>query len=711
MSHKDEYSELAKPSPINLTECFIKTVAFLQLERGYDVTQFKIIQHFRQYHLQLPLQEMISDFVSNKYEYGVILNSHNFIEGFFTHQMLLEHCYEVGFSEVGAIDSLHSFSQMINKNFIILTDIPTNIYFFNHQTDLYFIRDEDEIIGLIDQSVVLQCFAQKIQSEKHHFDSVFNAVPSGIMSVNIEGNITMMNPAAEKISGVKREKAIGNFITDVVPPKGLLRVLQTGKGHVEKYKVGKRWYVSHREPIYDGKQLIGAVGVFDDISKLETLSTELETVKRLAKENETLLSNSLDGVAIIDEKGNILQQNTRFHEMNLTILYDKQQHLKLFECLQEALRTNTQQVYEEYIGKIIAIYRISFTPINEENQQPSQIFVRIQDITEQKKVTKQLNNLQEMVDFFLLLKPHEPFIYSSEEMKALANKIKKMVKVNAPILLKGGIGTGRSTLTRQIILQSERRNAPFLEIDCRGKSYLELENLLFNSKSNRLLNMLTGGTIYFKNIDFLPFPLQNRLASLLSHPSVSNQLDQNEKVVDIDIRLIASVSNEISFTGDMPFSEQLYYLLNAFTITIPSLESRTEDVKVIVQQFIDVLNDKYKTETSITANALEFVSRKKWKGNLLDIKVLLEQIMVMHPNQVINADCIIHYLQEPKRKLDKPIVVNQIIPLKQAKEVVEKELIEMVSEQNISYRKMAKILEVNPSTIVRKIQKINCDLT
>ncbi|MFJ8260745.1 sigma 54-interacting transcriptional regulator [Rummeliibacillus sp. NPDC094406] len=668
------------------------------------MTQIEIIQHFGKYQLQLPLREMISNFVTNKYDYAVILSNKNSIEGFFTNQILLDYCYKLGFSQVNALDSLRSFSKTLNKNFSLLSDIPTSLHFFNHKTELYFIRENENIIGLIDNAVFLQYFSKKMQSEKHHFDTVFNAVPSGIMSVNIEGHITMMNPAAEKISGVKRNKAVGKFITDVVPPRGLLRVLQTGKGHVEKYQVGKRWYISNREPIYDGKQLTGAVGIFDDISKMEMLSTELETVKRLAKENETLLANSLDGVAIIDEKGTILQQNTRFHEMNLTILFNKQQHLKLFELLQEALRTNTHHVYEEYIIKINAIYRISFTPIKEEqNEQPSQIFVRIQEITEQKKVTEQLNKLQEMNDYFLQLNPDESFIYSSDEMKALANNIKKIVKVNAPVLLKGDVGSGRSTIARQIILQSGRRNAPFLEIDCRGKSYKELENLLFDLTSNRLLSVLSGGTIYFKNIDFLPLPLQIKLADLLSHPSVSNQLDQNERV--IDIRLIASVRKDIHLSGDMPISEQLYYLLNAFTIAVPSLDSRREDVRLIMEHFVDVVNEKYNTETLITENALDFISRKKWKGNLLEIKEILEQMMVMNPNQLIDESCIINFLQESEQKLDKPIIVNQIIPLKQAKEVVEKELIEMMSEQNISYRKMAKILEVNPSTIIRKVQK------
>lgn len=665
--------------------------------------QIGIIQHFGKYEKQLPLPDMIKDFISNQYDYAVIINNRNEIEGFFTNKMLLEYTYKLGFNKVNSYDSLISFSNTLNTNFTILKEIPTNLQFYKDETELYFIHLADEVIGLIDRVEFLKYYSKKMQLEKHHFDTVFNAVPSGIMSVNIEGHITMMNPAAEKISGVTKKMAIGNFITDVVPPKGLLKVLQTGKGHVEKYKVGKRWYVSHREPIYDGKQLVGAVGVFDDISKTEALSTELQTIKRLAKENETLLSNSLDGVAIIDGKGVILQQNALFQEMNLAILYDKQQHFKLFKLLQESLRTNSPHVYEEYIHNIKANYRISYNPINgAEEQKASQIFVRIQDITEQMKVRKRSTILQQMNDHLLRLNSFDSFIHSSDEMKAINNKVNKIIKVNAPVLIEGAIGTGRSTLARQIILRSERKNAPFLEIDCFGKSFTELKNLLFSSESKQQLRTLSGGTIYFKNIDCLPLPLQNRLASLLSYQTINNLQDLNEK--GMDIRLISSVSNNISFTGDIRFSEQLYYLLNAFTIKLPSLASRLEDTIIILKQFVDVLNEKYSTETKITEKALLFISQTKWRTNLLEMKVFLEKVMIIFPNQVIDTDLLKDYLPDLDRKLEKPIVVNQIIPLKQAKELLETEIIELLRKQNISYRKMAKILEVNPSTIIRKVK-------
>ena len=107
-----------------------------------------------------------------------------------------------------------------------------------------------------------------------------------------------------------------------MPPKGILQVLQTGQGQIEKYKVRKRWYISYREPIYDGKQLVGAVGVFDDISKMETLTSDLETYRQLLRENEMLLNTSNLGIAVMNTSEDILRQNEQFQQFHLSLLYE-----------------------------------------------------------------------------------------------------------------------------------------------------------------------------------------------------------------------------------------------------------------------------------------------------------------------------------------------------------------------------------------------------
>lgn len=653
------------------------------------------------------LIEVIRDFTSHQYQYGVVVNRFGKVEGFFTSNELLQHCDQAGFEHVEDLESLTTLTKILNKNFVIINHEPSESMEFSQEIELYILQKEKEMIGAIDEHNYLTYVVKQQQFELYHLKTVFNAVPSGIMAVNIEGIITMMNPAAEKISRVSKEMALGKFVTDVVPPKGLLQVLQTSQGHVEKYKVGKRWYISHREPIFDGKQLVGAVGVYDDISKMESLSSELDTFRQLVKENEALIENSEHGIAIVDVNGSILRQNNRFQQLYLSIIYDRKQRMQLFRTLQKVVQLKKLYHYEESIISDGIILSLEFTPIIERETDIIQhIILKVTDITTRQQNEKKIKQLQELLENLLVLEEGQSFIHESKEMNDLIDKIQAIAKVSAPVLINGEIGTGRSTLAKQITLRSERKHEFFFEIDCLGKNYSTLQRLLFGEThtSYELLQIASGGTIYLKNVDYLPFLLQEQLADLLLQHS--DEPLQKQSSIAVDVRIIASVSKSLTFTGPTAFSERLYYLFNAISVTIPPLDQRVEDLKRIVQQFVRTLSEKYEYDIILTEEVLDYVVSRKWKHNLLDIQAYIEQFVVTWPHVVMSKEQFNLFLEDNQDDLQKAVVVNQIIPLKQAVLEVEKELIQLVSTQNISYRQMAKILEVNPSTIVRKVKKM-----
>ncbi|TQR18067.1 sigma 54-interacting transcriptional regulator [Psychrobacillus soli] len=649
------------------------------------------------------LHIVMKDFMEQQYEYGIVLNRLGKIEGFFSSTELLKHCYEIGFDYVEDIESLMPLTKVLNKKFEIFDGEPTSIKDMPQNIELYILRKGREIVGVIDQQSYLASVVKKQQFELYHFNTIFNAVPSGIMAVNIEGNVTMINPAGEKISGVPREKAIGQFITDIVPPEGLLQVLQDGQGHVEKYKVRKRWYISYREPIFDGKQLVGAVGVFDDISKIEKLSSELDTVRELVKENEALMGNSENGIAIVDVSGNILRKNNQFQQLYLSIINDKNQMEIFFQTINDVVRSKQIRHYEGTIGQGV-ICHFQFEPIFEE-ETTQKIIVRVRDITANRVAQHQMTQMKKTLKNLLYMEQSIPYIHQNIEMKEIANEIQKIAKVSAPVLIKGEIGTGRSKLAREIMQNSDRNGALFIEIDCQGKSYAELKKVLVGEPHQflRLLRTVEGGIVYIKNMDYLPFTLQEQLANLIMQQS------KEQSGSKVDVRFIASVSKEITFDGPHAFSERLYYLVNAMTVTTPALGTRTDDVKLIVQQFVSLLREKYNREIILTEDALDFIVSTKWKRNLLDIQECLEQFVVTWPNTILSKEQLVYYLEDKQQELQKSVVVNKIIPLKQAVMEVEKELIQLLSTQHISYRKMAKILEVNASTIIRKVKNIEVD--
>ena len=654
------------------------------------------------------LLSLIDDFLEKDYEYGLVKNRFGDIIGYFTSKQLLQYCRKVGFEHVEDIETLSLFIKMLNKDFKIIEEHKATQISLTSSHELYVVKKDIEIIGVIDKEKYMDSVVETQQYELHHFKTMFNAVPSGIIAVNIEGIITMMNPAAERLGAVRKEDALGQFITDVFPPDGLLRVLQTGQGHVEKYKVRKWWYVSYREPIYDGKRLVGAVGVFNDISKIEMLSTELESVKQLVKENEALMDHSDHGIAIIDVQGNILRQNRQFHQIYLAIINEMKQRMQLFQAIQDVINKQLLRFdLEIKIGKG-NIYHFQFSSLIEDGCLRS-IITRVIDITmakEKEIITQQIHETHRSL---FGIKSENRFIAEGEEMKELTKKALKAAKVSAPILIKGKFGTGRSAVAQQIVLESDRRNAPFIEIDCFGKGYNELYRL-FHSKdlaSLHLLQAAAGGTLYFKNIDFLPHSLQEQLANVLAEQSDVKAIKQNLKIYDV--RFIASISTDLSFDGANVFCERLYYLLNAITLQLPPIENRERDIRCIIESFIEKLEQKFDLRIHITNEAINYLVKRRSSGNLREIYELLERYIVNFPQNIIDQDQLVLFTANQETVLQKLVNVNQVIPLKQAVVEVEKELIQLVGSQNISYRKMAKILEVNPSTIVRKVKNLTGD--
>ncbi|WP_431028615.1 sigma 54-interacting transcriptional regulator [Lysinibacillus sp. LZ02] len=640
------------------------------------------------------LLHLLNTMTTQAYRYGMIIGRFGKLEGFFTAMDLLQYCMKMGFDYIEDIDQLRAFARMVNKQFTIVTHIPSIKYEWPADTHLLIIKQDNKYMGCIDKATFYEAVAKTQQFQLKHYKTVFQAVPSGIMAVDIQGNITMMNQAGEKISGVPLEKAIGRFITDVVPPKGLLQVLQTGQGQVEKYKVRKRWYISHREPIFDGKQLVGAIGVFEDISKIESLTSELETYRQLVRENEMLMDTSEHGIAIMDPNGDILRQNALFHQFYISIMYEESQRVKFSQALQDIIQNKKTQSTIRMTNRHQQVLDVHFSIItNQEQRTIDRIVVRISNITTTSQHLKKINALQQQLHHVFTLTNDSIVSYSTE----LTNKIKQIAKVSSSVLIKGAIGTGRSTLAKQIVLNSERKKAPFIEIDCRTKTKNELEYVLFTTtlEGYYLFSLATNGTLYFKNIDYLPYTLQERLASLIE-----------QQASTINIRIMASISTDVSFGQKPNFSEKLYYLINAITFHIPPIAEKPEETKTIIQHFIHLLSEKHHRSITLTADAIQFLLRQQWTENLKEIFSLLERLVLSSHRTLFHAFHIKQLLALQEDISKKSIIVNDILPLKTAVKELEKELLFLLNEKNISYRQMAKILDVNPSTVVRKIRNI-----
>ncbi|WP_051254971.1 sigma-54 interaction domain-containing protein [Pontibacillus marinus] len=218
-----------------------------------------------------------------------------------------------------------------------------------------------------------------------------------------------------------------------------------------------------------------------------------------------------------------------------------------------------------------------------------------------------------------------------------------------------------------------------------------------------LLEVADQGTLFLDEIGDLPLELQVKLLKVIEdqafYPVGSSKLKH------IDVRIIAaSHKNLKNLVEKGDFREDLYYRLNVVPIRIPPLRERTKEIHAMTQHFLQEYNSTYGFNKTITLDALDALYDYEWPGNIRELKNLIEQLVVITPeDQITREDLpeeLIQSRDDAKRKDD-----QEIIPLKQAIEQVEREMITKAMRKYKTTRKVAEVLEVSQSTIVQKMKK------
>lgn len=626
------------------------------------------------------------------FTYGLITNRNGKIEGYFTHCHILAYTLHQYERLDDNPETLYDFSKYIAKDFDILNEKQVPSTFPLHTTLLIYSDSKEAVY--IDRATFYEQIATAERERADYFERILYAAPNGMVAINNEGMITMFNHAAEKLYDVTSETAIGRFLLDISQSDGLLRVLKNGQGHVEKYAVNDQWFLAYREPIYNGKQLIGAISVFDDISKMEVMTSELTMYKSLVQENDALMTHSEHGVGILDHKGTVLRENPQFHELYVALLYSEQQRTQFFETLSHVIASKKKTYTELFHLEDGRTLNIRFAPIEADQQQ--RVIIRIRDDTENYRFNVKSERLRNSVHHYFSIPYSEQVVAKTEMMQDALHKARRAAKGSAPVLILGEPGSGRSLIASEIVKHGEREKELFIEIDCMRESRKRLEHLIFAKKyyDYYFIQVFKNGTLYFKNIDYLPLDMQKRLAQLIAHQSEREAAN----LEILNARLIASMQRQIDFKH---FDEQLFYLLNAISIELPTLPERIEELRIIFSEQLHIFNEKYQRTLFLTEAAYDFLINYALTHSLAQAKELFIQKAYEATGQVLDMP----QFSTSMNDISQPIVIHELLPMKDAVELVEKELLRIASAQPISYRQIAKQLDVNPSTIVRKMKK------
>ncbi|WP_201450120.1 sigma-54-dependent Fis family transcriptional regulator [Pontibacillus sp. HMF3514] len=361
---------------------------------------------------------------------------------------------------------------------------------------------------------------------------------------------------------------------------------------------------------------------------------------------------------------------------------------------------------------------VSGTPIFSNNQEILYVINSVRDITELLELKHQIEDLQELKNLRqsskeAYSKTEESPFYASDKMKNLITIIERVAKTDAQVLMQGETGVGKTMIAKHIHEKSNRSSKSFLELNCGALPTNLIEAELFGyepgaftgalSKGKKgLLEVADQGTLFLDEIGDLPLELQVKLLKVIEdqafYPVGSSKLKH------INVRIIAaSHKNLKNLVHKGEFREDLYYRLNVVPIHIPPLRERKKEIHAMTQHFLQEYNEAYGFSKTITLDALDAFYDYEWPGNIRELKNLIEQLVVITSDDQITREELPEELLQKNYSTQKND--DEIIPLNQAIEQVEREMITKAMRKYKTTRKVAEVLEVSQSTIVQKMKK------
>lgn len=240
-------------------------------------------------------------------------------------------------------------------------------------------------------------------------------------------------------------------------------------------------------------------------------------------------------------------------------------------------------------------------------------------------------------------------IGKSKSMQEVFDTIRKVAPASATVLIEGESGTGKELVAKSIHFNSPRRDNPFVAVNCSAFAETLLESELFGHEKGAFtgaVSMKKGrfeladrGTLFLDEIGELSQNLQVKLLRVLQEKSFERV--GGTKPISVDIRIIAATNKKLKEEVQKGrFRDDLFYRLNVLPIVMPPLRDRTEDIRLLVNHFIQKYAHERKSDISIQAMD-QAVGRLfydySWPGNVRELENVIERVMILCPGEVMRV--------------------------------------------------------------------------
>lgn len=332
------------------------------------------------------------------------------------------------------------------------------------------------------------------------------------------------------------------------------------------------------------------------------------------------------------------------------------------------------------------------------------------DLSEIDELKEQVDTLKERIHYLEkqnMSDVSSAMVGNSPQMEELMYKVSKVSKSDVNMLVLGESGVGKKALGKEIHRLS-KRNGMFVNVNCGAVPSGLFEEEFFGIDENGeeragLFELADGGTLYLGDIADLPLKMQSKLLNALQNRQVSRV--GSKKKIKINARIISATNKDIKEMVDKgDFLEDLYYRLNVIELNIPPLRERGSDITLLADWFLKELSGKYHVDQpSISPRVMNTLLEYDWRGNLRELKNILEHMIVMSGGKEITMDMVPYAVKERASKFSRSYA--QINDLAKTVGEYEKHIIEEVLENcNWNKSQAARTLNIPRTTLMYKIE-------
>ena len=575
------------------------------------------------------------------------------------------------------------------------------------------------------------------------FGAIINSIYNGIIVINASGRIVVFNKAAEKIIGVKQENALLCRIEQIIPNTGLLNILNSGSIQVgEKIVINGATCVTNRTPIFYDSKIWGAVGVFHDITDLEKITLQMKSYRSMVKELEKLKSelelifdSSNDGLYITDGNGITLRVNSTYEEItgiradevvghHMKELVDKgyfSESVTLHVLAQSSPRPVTR-VQSLRNGR----YVISTgSPIFGKDGKIDRVITNVRDVGHFLKLEEELEKVRNVVEKYQREAEHlrlahmvgDEIVAKSKKMVHVLEMTKQVARYPTTVLITGESGVGKEIVAKLLHQYSNRKEGPFIKVNCGAipENLLESELFGYNAgaftgATNRgkpgMIELADSGTLFLDEISELALDLQVKLLRVIQDQEVTRLGGTLSR--KINVRFVAATnSNLLEMVKDRRFRADLYYRLYVVRIDVPPLRERKEAIPSLIRHFQTKFCEEYALKKELSTETVQLLCRYSWPGNVRELKNLIENLVVMVNDDLILPSHLPDEIYPNRGRIGEIIFLSRIVPLKQAVDEIERQLIQLSLMESGSIRRAAKTLDVAHSTLIRKMKRLD----